>query len=552
MTWPSVTIEQYNTFSSSPDGVENTLLFVGNAQNNKGKVLPVNANSDLDELLGTNASSLKNFLQSALTNAGQNAFFYVAILPEAGKGKEATPACQAWQNAILAAQETVSVEGVVITEPVSTKDDINAIQALRQTIINKYQRRIWFILTIAANDGSKTWADYVAELTTLQKGIAAPQIMLVPEIFGFEPGVLAGRLCNSAVTIADSPARVAPDEEQSNALAEHEKSRRHPDATLNEKGFAQYSNDTDSDAEDRAATSKAVKAAFDNAEKRLRKDENGKDIPDKAAFTRNIGAACAHSGNISIGGDNGNWTTAQFIDWLDTQGAFNHPYWMVRGSWSYASNKIITDTGCGNIQLAGSVVEVMGTRNAMTIRVTTPTTATNGTAKAQFTYINHGDAYTPGWRRDWNRGGDAMTGKLILLQTSGFGVNTDNALGDNSIAFGDNDTGIKQNGDGLLDVYANGQRVFRFQNGALQSNQAVNVTGRVTPSDYGNFDARYQAKTDGVQGIRLGSAIGIGRGGDAPSGHLLSGVDGGESVDWANARPVQVLINGVWRNVASL
>ncbi|MCW3379382.1 hypothetical protein [Escherichia coli] len=90
--------------------------------------------------------------------------------------------------------------------------------------------------------------------------------------------------------------------------------------------------------------------------------------------------------------------------------------------------------------------------------------------------------------------------------------NTDNALGDNSIAFGDNDTGIKQNGDGLLDVYANGQRVFRFQNGALQSNQAVNVTGRVTPSDYGNFDARYQAKTDGVQGIRLGSAIGIGRG----------------------------------------
>ncbi|WP_122992514.1 DUF2586 family protein, partial [Escherichia coli] len=89
---------------------------------------------------------------SALTNAGQNAFFYVAVLPEAGKGKEATPACQVWQNAILAAQETVSVEGVVITEPVSTKDDINAIQALRQTIINKYQRRIWFILTIAANN----------------------------------------------------------------------------------------------------------------------------------------------------------------------------------------------------------------------------------------------------------------------------------------------------------------------------------------------------------------------------------------------------------------
>ncbi|MDD8655390.1 phage tail protein [Escherichia coli] len=357
-----------------------------------------------------------------------------------------------------------------------------------------------------------------------------------------------------------------PDEEQSNALAEHEKSRRHPDATLNEKGFAQYSNDTDSDAEDRAATSKAVKAAFDNAEKRLRKDENGKDIPDKAAFTRTIGAACAHSGNINIGGDDGNWTTAQFIDWLDTQGAFNHPYWMVKGSWSYASNKIITDTGCGNIQLAGSVVEVMGTRNAMTIRVTTPTTVTNGTAKAQFTYINHGDAYTPGWRRDWNRGGDAMTGKLILLQTSGFGVNTDNALGGNSIAFGDNDTGLKQNGDGLLDVYANGQHVFRFQNGALQSNRAVNVSGRVTPSDYGNFDARYQTKIGGVQDVRYGSEMYYRPAGNevswvfrSPSGHGLSGINvqetGSNSADNIGGvyyRPLQKLINGTWYNVASV
>ncbi|EFW7771279.1 tail fiber protein, partial [Shigella flexneri] len=45
------------------------------------------------------------------------------------------------------------------------------------------------------------------------------------------------------------------------------------------------------------------------------------------------------------------------------------------------------------------------------------------------------------------------------------GIGTTNALGGNSIAFGDNYTGLKQNGDGLLDVYANGQHVFRFQNG---------------------------------------------------------------------------------------
>ncbi|MHA3384773.1 phage tail protein [Yersinia enterocolitica] len=41
-------------------------------------------------------------------------------------------------------------------------------------------------------------------------------------------------------------------------LTEHEKSRNHPDATLNAKGFAQYSNAMDSDSEKQAATSKAV------------------------------------------------------------------------------------------------------------------------------------------------------------------------------------------------------------------------------------------------------------------------------------------------------
>ena len=48
-------------------------------------------------------------------------------------------------------------------------------------------------------------------------------------------------------------------------LAEHEKSRRHPDATLTEKGFTQLSSATDSMAESLAATPKAVKAAYDLA-----------------------------------------------------------------------------------------------------------------------------------------------------------------------------------------------------------------------------------------------------------------------------------------------
>lgn len=238
-------------------------------------------------------------------------------------------------------------------------------------------------------------------------------------------------------------------------IAEHEQSRRHPDASLTAKGFTQLSSATNStsetlaatpkavkaaydlangkytaqdattarkglvqlssaansDSETLAATPKAVKSAYDNAEKRLQKDQNGADIPGKDTFTKNIGACRAYSGALST--EAGNWTTAQFIEWLDSRGAFNHPYWMCKGSWSYANNKIITDTGCGDIHLAGCVVEVMGTKSAITIRVTTPTTSSGGgTTSAQFTYINHGDGYSPGWRRDWNRQGDAMTGTI--------------------------------------------------------------------------------------------------------------------------------------------
>ena len=183
------------------------------------------------------------------------------------------------------------------------------------------------------------------------------------------------------------------------------------DATTAQKGIIQLSSATNSTSETLAATPKAVKTAYDNAEKRLQKDQNGADIPGKDTFTKNIGACRAFGGSVST--ITGNWTTAQFIEWLDSRGAFNHPYWMCKGSWSYANNKIITDTGCGDIHLAGCVVEVMGTKSAITIRVTTPTTSSGGgTTSAQFTYINHGDGYSPGWRRDWNRQGDAMTGTI--------------------------------------------------------------------------------------------------------------------------------------------
>ncbi|KHT33432.1 phage tail protein [Pectobacterium carotovorum] len=138
---------------------------------------------------------------------------------------------------------------------------------------------------------------------------------------------------------------------------------------------------------------------------KLAKDQNGADIQDRELFNRNLGSSRAYSSSIPIGGSAGLWTSAEFIGWLESQGAFVHAYWVCRGSWSYTHNKIISDTECGQIPLAGSVVEVMGQNGATTIRVTTPSTAPGGfsdSANAQFTYIYNGFDYSPGWRRDYN------------------------------------------------------------------------------------------------------------------------------------------------------
>ncbi|TBM25670.1 phage tail-collar fiber domain-containing protein [Hafnia paralvei] len=65
--------------------------------------------------------------------------------------------------------------------------------------------------------------------------------------------------------LIDSSTVLATQEYVDEKLLEHEQSRRHPAATLKEKGFTQLSNATNSDSEALAATPKAVKAAYDLA-----------------------------------------------------------------------------------------------------------------------------------------------------------------------------------------------------------------------------------------------------------------------------------------------
>lgn len=109
-----------------------------------------------------------------------------------------------------------------------------------------------------------------------------------------------------------------------------------------------------------------------------------------------------NAGEISFGNNSNNIVTSDFITLLTNLGTFNSFIWTARGTWAYASNQVIADTGCGNIHLAGSVVEKVGTSSNYTIRIITPTTSSNGTVNTEFIYVNNGSSYAPGWRKVWN------------------------------------------------------------------------------------------------------------------------------------------------------
>ncbi|HHX5257782.1 TPA: tail fiber protein [Escherichia coli] len=304
----------------------------------------------------------------------------------------------------------------------------------------------------------------------------------------------------------------------------------------------------------------------------LQKNQNGADIPGKDTFTKNIGACRAFHSSISTGA--GNWTTAQLIEWLDSQGAFNHPYWMCKCSWSYGNNKIITDTGCGTIHLAGCVIEVMGNKGAMTIRVTTPSTSTEGgTTNAQFTYINHGADYAPGWRRDYSTKNQQPA---FALGQTGSTVGNDKAVGWNSIS-GVYNANIGGASTLILHFYMGAgscpavQFRVNYKNGGIYYRSArdgygfeadwsefYTTTRKPSAGDVGAY-TKAECNSRFITGIRLGTKSSVqtwnGPGWNDKSGYVVTASinsNKDELIDTTQARPVQYCINGTWYNAGSI
>ncbi|ENL7170462.1 tail fiber protein [Escherichia coli] len=366
------------------------------------------------------------------------------------------------------------------------------------------------------------------------------------------------------------------------------------DGTTARKGLVQLSSAANSDSETLAATPKAVKAAYDNAEKRLQKDQNGADIPDKRLFLRNIGATNSTTMSFSggagwfrlatvtmpqassvvyislIGGagynvnspmqagiselvlraGNGNPKGLTGALWRRTSVGFTNFAWVNTSGDTYDVYVEIGNYATGvNIQWDYTSNASVTIHTSPSYTANKPTGLTDGTV-----YVIYSSHIKPT---------AADVGALSLSggQLNGaLGIGTSSALGGNSIVLGDNDTGFKQNGDGNLDVYANNVHVMRFVSGSIQSNKAINITGRVNPTDYGNFDSRY------VRDIRLGGAAtykpannGMTWTHQAPSGCIYSGIivqdtgsNSADNIGGVYYRPVQKYINGTWYNVAQV
>ncbi|HFU0042740.1 TPA: phage tail protein [Escherichia coli] len=325
----------------------------------------------------------------------------------------------------------------------------------------------------------------------------------------------------------------------------------------------------------------------------LQKKQNGADIPDKKLFLRNIGTTnsttmsfsggagwfklatvtmpqassvvyisliggagynvgSSHQAGISelvLRAGNGNPKGITGALWRRTWVGFTNFAWVNTSGNTYDVYVEIGNYATGvNIQWDYTSNASVTIHTSPTYTANKPTGLTDGTV-----YVIYSSHIKPT---------AAEVGALSLSggQLNGaLGIGTSSALGGNSIVLGDNDTGFKQNGDGYLDVYANNVHVMRFVSGSIQSNKTINITGRVNPSDYGNFDSRY------VKDVRLGSQQYYGVNNwqtwnfQCPSGHVLSGINvqdtGSHSADniaGVYYRPVQKYINGTWYNVASV
>ncbi|EAN9325026.1 phage tail protein [Salmonella enterica] len=259
------------------------------------------------------------------------------------------------------------------------------------------------------------------------------------------------------------------EQQASDALRKHEQSRNHPDATTREKGFVQLSSDTNSESESLAATPKAVKAAMDNANGRVPSGRkvNGHplsgDITLRASDVKAISADAI--GQIT---DNGTMASANTPGW-----------WRVAVSNSDTVADFPTRPDGSKLYSYGYMfVEKIG---EVWFQHYYAHMGANAKRQDWGTVPN----ISRPWVIDYNTANKPSAGDVGALPITGgrlngpLGIGTDNALGGNSIVFGDNDTGFKWHSDGVLGIYANNALVGYIDNSGLHMSVDVLSNGAI-------------------------------------------------------------------------
>ncbi|EDU2370284.1 phage tail protein [Salmonella enterica subsp. enterica serovar Bovismorbificans] len=355
----------------------------------------------------------------------------------------------------------------------------------------------------------------------------------------------------------DSTMVMATQDYVDDRLAEHEKSRRHPDATLKEKGFTQLSNATDSESETLAATPKAVKAAYDLADakytaqdatttrKGLVQLSNATDSTSEtlAATPKAVKAAydlanakytaqdatTARKGIIQLSNATDSTSETLAATPKAVKAAMDNANGRVP-----SGRKVNGHPLSGDITLWASDVKAISadaigqiTDNGTMASANTPgwwrVAVSNSDTVADFpTYPDGSKLYSYGYmfvekigevwfqhyyahmganakRQDWgtvpntsrpwvidyntaNKPSASDVGALPITGgriNGSLGIGTDNALGGNSIVFGDNDTGFKWHSDGVLGIYANNAQVGYIDNSGLHMLADIRATGVV-------------------------------------------------------------------------
>lgn len=200
MALGKVSVNNLNLGQGAVTEIERYFLFIGPSTKNVGELLTLNTDSDLDGALGSPASDLKTQITAARLNGGDR---WACVAAPIGKDDD-------WAEALERAQQQgYSVEAIVITEPVTTGVELSKMHEAAVRLNDVYGRRSFFMAASAGIAAAQTWTQYLTEQRAITADLAAPRVLVVPQLHGNDLGVLAGRLANTAASIADSPMRVA-------------------------------------------------------------------------------------------------------------------------------------------------------------------------------------------------------------------------------------------------------------------------------------------------------------------------------------------------------